>query len=56
MMQILALHSLDTLWGDRPRTNKKNGSHGRGSQSSLQRTEKGAGRDRGVVRVNPSHT
>jgi len=54
MTQILALHSLDTpeWWGDRPHTNEKNGGRGRGSQSSLQRTGKGADRGRGVVQVN----
>ena len=42
--------------GDRPRTDKKNRGRGRGSKSLLQRTEKGASRDRGAVRVNAGQT
>jgi len=47
-----ALIGYPEWWGDRPRTNRKKGGRGRGSQSSLQQTKKGADRGHGVVWVN----
>ena len=49
---MLCTHWIPRVVGDRPRTDEKNGGHGKGSQSSLQRTEKGVDRDRDVVWVN----
>jgi len=47
-----ALIGYPEWWGDRLNTDGKNGGHGRGSQSSLQRTEKGVDQGRGVVWFN----
>jgi len=48
-----ALVGYPEWWGDRPRTEGKNGGCGRGLQSS--RAEKGTDRGRGVVQVNAAH-
>jgi len=45
-----ALIGYPEWWGDRPRTDGKNG--GRGRRSQFSRTERGSYRGRGAVRVN----
>jgi len=47
-----ALIGYSDWWGDRSHTDGKNESRDRGSQSSLQRTQKGTDEGRGAVRVN----